>query len=116
MRPGDIESNRKVLEPDPIHGVRCVPAPSDPLRVEITIELAEHVPACCLNVESAFVEFHGQGHHVKAPFTFRESRPGHLLEASLHLPAPGLYSYRIVGKILGRTLAREGSFEALSHL
>ncbi len=83
----------------------------DRLSVMVMVELAEHVPSCCLNLESAFVEFHGSGHHVQASFALRESRPAHQLEATVRLPEPGLYSYRVVAKILQRSLTREGSYE-----
>jgi hypothetical protein len=78
----------------------------------VTIELAEHVAQCCINPEAAFVEFIGGGGHVKANFHLRDHRPGYLMEASVKLPAPGTYSYRITAKILDRTLMREGTYLA----
>ena len=75
----------------------------------VTIELAEHVAQCCVNPEAAFVEFVGDGGHIKANFLLRDHRPGYLMEASVKLPAPGTYAYRVVAKTLDRTLLREGT-------
>ena len=100
------------MDDDPVKDIRCTPSASDALQLTVTIELAEHVAQCCVNPEAAFVEFIGEGGHVKANFRLRDHRPGYLMEASVKLPAPGTYSYRIVAKILDRTLLREGIYLA----
>jgi len=82
-------------------------------ELTVTIELAEHVAQCCVNPEAAFVEFIGEGHHVKTNFHLRDHRPGYLMEASVQLPAPGNYSYRIAAKILDRTLTQEGTWSCV---
>jgi hypothetical protein len=99
---------------DPVKDVRCTPSAVDSLLVTVTIELAEHVAQCCVNPEAAFVEFIGEGHHVKTNFHLCDHRPGYLMEATVNLPAPGSYSYRIAAKILDRTLMREGTYIANS--
>jgi hypothetical protein len=95
---------------DPVRAVEFVPSSSNPLCVLIRIELAEHVAACCVNTDGAWVEFHKEEHTVRAEFVFRESRPGHLMEATVTLPAPGVYFYRLVAKVMGRPLIKEGNF------
>ena len=97
---------------DPIQAVEFVPSSSDPLGVMIRIELAEHVAACCVNTDGAWVEFHKEGHTVRSEFVFCESRPGHRMEATVTLPVPGVYSYHLIAKVLGRSLIKEGTFEA----
>jgi hypothetical protein len=108
MKPLDLSG----CDREPIREVRVVPSPLNPLSLTVTIELADHVASCCVNADNAFVEFQGEGGHVRAGFEFRESRPGHQFVASLTLPAPGRYSYRIVANVLGRSLNREGTFES----
>jgi len=88
-----------------------------PLRIRrsqltVTIELAEHVAQCCINMETAFVESAGKAYTKKAGLLLRDHRPGYLMEASVKLSAPGAYSYRIAAKILDRTLMREGTYIA----
>jgi len=97
---------------NPVREVRCTPSPTNPLFLTVTIELAEHVAQCCINPEAAFVEFIGEGERLKANFQLRDHRPGYLMEASVKLPAPGTYAYRVVAKILDRTLMREGTYLA----
>jgi hypothetical protein len=96
---------------DPVRNVRILPSDTSPLSLTVTIELAEHVAACCVNADNAFVEFQGKAGHARSAFEFRESRPGHLFVATLSVPAPGAYSYRIVANVLGRLLNREGTFD-----
>ena len=97
---------------DPIRDVRCVASPADPLLLIVTIELAEHVAQCCINPEGAFIELIGNGQHLKAHFSLRDHRPGYLMETAVKLPALGTYSYRVVSRILERTLTREGTYIA----
>ena len=98
------------MDDDPVKDVRCNPSAADALQLTVTIELAEHVAQCCVNPEAAFVEFIGEGKHLKSHFHLRDHRPGYLMEASVKLPAPGPYTYRVVAKILERTLMREGAY------
>ena len=101
---------------DPVKKVRITPSDKDPLALTVAIELAEHVAACCVNADNAFVEFQGEGGHVRSGFEFREARPGHLFVATLSVPAPGHYSYRIVANVLGYPLNREGTHEVRAIL
>lgn len=99
---------------DPIHQVLIMSSEQNPLELTITIELADHVASCCVNADEAFVEFQGPGGHLMAGFEFREARPGHLFVATLAVPAPGPYTYRIVASVLGHPLNREGTYEVLA--
>lgn len=99
-------------ETDPVREVRIEPSARNPLALTVTIELADHVAACCVNADTAFVEFQGDGHHIRLAFEFMEGRPGHQFVANLTVPAAGLYTYRLMAKILDRTLTREGTYEA----
>ena len=96
---------------DPIRGIRIGASAQKPLSLTVTIDLAEHVAACCVNADNAFVEFQGPAGRVRSGFEFRESRPGHHFTAAVTLPGFGAYSYRIVASVLGHPLNREGSFE-----
>lgn len=96
---------------DPVREIRIVPSTGNQLSLTVTIELADHVASCCVNADEAFVEFYGGGHHAQSAFEFKEGRPGHRFVATVNVPSSGLYSYRIVAKILGRTLCREGTYE-----
>ena len=102
----------KNCESDPVQEVRIQPSVDNPLTLTVTIELAGHVAACCVNADTAFVEFHGDGLHIRSFFEFMEGRPGHQFVANLTVPTPGHYTYRIMAKILGRTLTREGTYQA----
>lgn len=92
--------------------VRLESSPTDPLDVRVVIQLARHVASCCINPDQAFVEFQSESGHVKSFFELQESRPGHLFVAKLRLPARGSYVYRVVAKIIGRSLQREGLYTA----
>ena len=87
-------------------------SPTHPLDVIVRIDLAEHVAACCVSTDGAWVEFHKDGMTVRGEFIFRESRPAHRMEATVPLPEPGVYSYRLVAKVMVRALIKEGLFEA----
>lgn len=95
----------------PIRDVRIQPTPDNLLSLTVTIELVHHVAACCVNAANSFVEFQGQGNHVRADFQFQESKPGHLFIASVNLPQRGTYTYRIVANVLGHSVNREGTCE-----
>ena len=97
---------------DPIQDVRCSASSDNPLLLTVTIELAEHVAQCCINPDAAFVEFFGDGTRLVSHFSLRDHRPGYLMEATVTLPSLGIYSYRVVSKILERTLIREGTYIA----
>jgi hypothetical protein len=98
-------------ERDPIKDVRLEPA-ADPLRLVVTIELAEHVASCCVNADTAFVEMTNCATVLHEPFSFQEGRPGHRFVAHLTLPETGSYAYRIMAKVLTRTFYREGTYRA----
>jgi hypothetical protein len=97
-------------ERDPVVEVRIESSVKDPLSQTVTIQLAGHVAACCVNPDTAYVEFQGEGSHVRAAFEMREARQGHQFVATLKVPRFGVYSYRIVAQILNRSMNREGTY------
>ena len=42
------------LDRDPVREVPIVPSGQDPLSLTVTIDLAEHVAACCVNFDVSF--------------------------------------------------------------
>ena len=96
---------------DPVLEVRIVPSAGNPLSLTVSIELADHVASCCVSADEAFVEFYGGGHHLQSVFGFKEGRPGHRFVTTLTVPSRGLYSYRIIAKVLGRFVNREGTYD-----
>jgi hypothetical protein len=84
----------------------------DSLRLSIVVELSASAPACCVSADRAFVEFRRDGHAVRADFELQERKDGHRFAASLRLPSPGVYVYRLVAQVLGHHIIREGVYHA----
>lgn len=102
------------MEPLPVLAIHCQSDPKDPFDVTVTIDLAEHVAACCINPEAAVVAFHKASINLQTHFVLKDHRPGYQMVAQLRVPEPGVYTYRVVAKILGHSLIREGTYEVLS--
>lgn len=83
----------------------------DPASIRILVRLSASIPACCGVADGAYMEFHREGQYERAELTLLEDRGGHILEGSVSLPAPGVYGYRLVAKILGKPVYLEGTFE-----
>jgi len=76
----------------------------------IQVRLAADVPACCGVSDGAYMEFHQEGHYKRADLELREDPAGHILEGNAEFASPGAYGYRLVAKILGTQIFREGTY------